>query len=242
MKRRKEKKIRLGKFKVSEQLLHDSIMKVIDAEDVMLKEEMKDVPPYIFSVEFERKMEEVMRVQTRVCKHSDVVRYLASAAVVILMVFGLLFIGNEDLRASDFRINVLEWFEDFFVVENDTNRDKDDENDVLFHESQIGYIPEGFEKVKEEVWYSKVCYKFENIRGEYISISVYKNRASAGIDGEDISQDIQLNVAGFEYRYVFKQESGEHIYTWTDEKGKFYMLSGLADKEDVMEFMNGILY
>lgn len=242
MKRRKEKKIRLGKFKVSEQLLHDSIMKVIDAEDVMLKEEMKDVPPYIFSGEFERKMEEVMRVQTRVCKRSDVTRYLASAAVVILMVFGLLFIGNEDLRASDFRINVLEWFEDFFVVENDTNRDKDDENDVLFHESQIGYIPEGFEKVMEEVQFSKAGYKYKNENGDYISLWVYKEKTSAGIDNEETGQDVKVNDNGLEYRYVYKEELEKHFISWVDKDGKFYSLSGSIDYDELVQFMNEISY
>ena len=228
--------------KTSNDRLHDCVVQMMELEDMLLMEEMKHAQPHVFPKEFEQKMQEVMRVQARVSKRSDLVRYLATAAVVILMVFGLLFIGNEDLRASDFKINILEWFEDFFVVENDTNRDKDDESDVLFHESQIGYIPEGFEKVAEDVSHSKVIYKYKNDRREFINISVYRSKTSAGIDNEESEQDVQINKGGFEYRYVYKEGSGEHIYTWTDGVGKFYVLSAWIELEEAEKVMNGIYY
>ena len=228
--------------KTSNDRLHDCVVQMMELEDMLLMEEMKHAQPHVFSKEFEQKMQEVMRVQARVSKRSDLVRYLATAAVVILMVFGLLFIGNEDLRASDFKINILEWFEEFFVVENDTNRDKDDERDVLFHESQIGYIPEGFEKVAEENLFSKICYKYRNNDEDYITIWIYKNKTLAGVDGEKIVCDVDVNDAGLEYRYVYKEESGMHIFEWSDKNNKFYSLSGSVTKEEMMKFMNGISY
>ena len=228
--------------KTSDKRLHDCVVQMMELEDALLVEEMKHAQPHVFSKEFELKMKEVMRVQTRACRHSDAVRYLATAAVVILMIFGLLFIGNEDLRASDFKINILEWFEDFFMVENDTNRDKDDESDVLFHESQIGYIPEGFEKVAEEIQFSQVTYKYRNDFGCYIKFSVYRNRALAGVNNEDVKYDIMINQDGFEYQYVYKENSEEHIYSWMDQENRFYILSGLGDIEKVRAFMDGISY
>jgi hypothetical protein len=171
---------------------------MMELEDELLMEEMKHAQPHVFSKEFEQKMQEVMRVQARVSKRSDLVRYLATAAVVILMVFGLLFIGNEDLRASDFKINILEWFEEFFVVENDTNRDKDDESDVLFHESQIGYIPEGFEKVAEEVQFSQVAYRYQNDFGDKLVIQVYREKSMSNMDNKEIERDRALNEEGLE--------------------------------------------
>lgn len=228
--------------KISNKRLHECIVKMMELEDRLLEEEMKHAEPHVFSAEFERKMEEVMRVQTRVCKHSDVVRYLASAAVVILMVFGLLFIGNEDLRASDFKINVLEWMEEFFVVENDTNRDKDDENDVLFHESQIGYIPEGFEKVEEVVQFAQVGYKYQNDAGEYIGIWVYREKGLFGVDNEKTKQDVNVNASGVEYGYVYKEDSKEHIVTWLDESGRFYSLMGTIAREEIIRVMDSIVY
>lgn len=228
--------------KTSNDRLHDCVVQMMELEDMLLMEEMKHAQPHVFSKEFERKMQEVMRVQARVSKRSDLVRYLATAAVVILMVFGLLFIGNEDLRASDFKINILEWFEEFFVVESNTNRDKNDETDVLFHESKIRYIPEGFEKVKEEVSFSVVSYKYQNDAGEYLFIWVYRDKSLVGVDNEEITQGVKLNQNGFEYRYVFKEDSGEHIYTWEDEENRFYFLCGFTELEDVEKFMNGISY
>lgn len=228
--------------KISNKRLHECIVKMMELEDRLLEEEMKHAEPHVFSAEFERKMEEVMRVQTRVCKHSDVVRYLASAAVVILMVFGLLFIGNEDLRASDFKINVLEWMEEFFVVENDTNRDKDNENDVLFHESQIGYIPEGFEKVEEEVMYSWVRYKYQNLSGEYIDILICSDKTLSGIDNVEMEQDVKVSEAGVEYRYAYKEDEDKHVLAWIDKNGKIYVLVSSEKLEEVIKVMNGISY
>ena len=48
--------------------------------------------------------------------------------------------GSGDLRATKTNIDILEWFENFFTVKDGT----DDRNgtEVLFEESQIGYLPE----------------------------------------------------------------------------------------------------
>lgn len=228
--------------KITNKRLHECIVQMMELEDRILEEEMKHAKPHVFSAEFERKMEEVMRVQTRVCKRSDAVRYLATAAVVVLMIFGLLFIGNENLRASDFRINVLEWMEDFFVVENDTNRDKSDENDVLFHESQIGYIPEGFEKVEEDVTFTKVFYRYEKDKEEYFSIEVWGENNLFEIDNIEIFRDTGVNEDGLEYHYLAKTDTGEIVFTWIDKKGKLYYLVGSIEEDELIKFMNGISY
>lgn len=228
--------------KLSNKRLHGCVVKMMELEEQLLKEEMKHAQPHVFSREFEQKMKEVMRVQERVCKRSDVIRYVASAAAVVLLVFGLFFIGNEDLRASDFRIHVLEWMEDFFVVENDTNRNNSVEKDVLFEESQIGYIPDGFEKVMEEVQFSYVSYKYRNDNGEYISIIVYKNKTLSGVDKADVFLDVDVNDVGLEYRIIYKADSGKYVLTWMDESEKFYSLTSSIDQEEIVKIMNSISY
>lgn len=227
--------------KIANKGLHDCVVQMMELEEKLLAEEMKDAQPHVFSREFEQKMQEVMRVQERVNKRSDLVRYLATAAVLILMMFGLLFVGNEDLHASEFKINILEWFEEFFVVENDSNSGKKDLTDILFDESQIGYIPEGFEKVEEEVTYSKVAYLYKNKQGEYINVLVYRNKTLSGIDNEEIEQDVKVDEKGVEYRYTYRAELNRHIFTWTDACGKFYFLSGSVNEEKMMEIMQSIL-
>ena len=228
--------------KISDERLHDCMLAMMELEDRLIEEEMKHAQPHVFSEVFEAKMQEVMRVQARVCKRSDLVRYLATAAVVILMVFGLLFIGNEDLNASDFKINILEWFEEFFVLENDMNRSKNDERDVLFHESQIGYIPEGFEKVEEEIQFSQVGYRYQNSYGEYIEVWVHREKTSTGVDNTETKQDVELNEVGMEYRYVYNADSGEHILTWKKNDEKVYVINASIEKVEVIKVMNGILY
>ena len=228
--------------KISNKELHDCVVKMMDLEEKLLMEEMKDAQPHVFSNEFERKMQEVMRVQARVNKRSDLVRYLATAAVVILMIFGLLFIGNEDLRASEFKINILEWFEEFFVVENDSNAGKTDPTDILFDESQIGYIPEGYEKVAEEVLFSEVGYRYQNKLGDYFDIWIYRDGNYSGVDNDQTKHDIGVSVRGIEYRYVYKELDGEYIITWVDINEKFYLLTSTMEFCEILRVMDSISY
>lgn len=229
-------------MKACDEKLRDSILRVMEQEDAELEEEMKQFEPHVFSESFEKKMEEVMRVQARKSKRSSIIRYVAVAVVVALLVGGILFIGSEDLRASEIGVGILEWMENFFVVENDTNRSKDEDVDVLFDESQIGYLPEGFEKVEEEVTFSKVNYLYQNDDDEYVSLLVYRNKASLGVDNDEIVQEVALNDAGLEYRYIYKVDSSEHIITWIDKEELCYSLSSSLEKEEIMRIMNSITY
>ena len=194
--------------KISNKELHDCVVKMMDLEEKLLMEEMKDAQPHVFSKEFERKMQEVMRVQARVNKRSDLVRYLATAAVVILIIFGLLFIGNEDLRASEFKINILEWFE----------------------------------KVEEEITFAVAFIKYENELGDTLVLQVFREKAISGMDGEGAKQDIDLNQAGFEYRWIYKEDTKEFALTWLDEKQINYDLSGTVELHELIKCMNSISY
>ena len=229
-------------MKACDKKLRDSILRVMNEEDAAIEEEMKQSEPHVFSESFEKKMEELMKVQSHKHKRSYIIRYVAATAAVVLFISGIMFVGHEDLRASDFSVSIREWMENFFVIENDTNRDKDENVDVLFEESQIGYLPEGFEKVFESVLFSKVQYKYENDIGYYIIIQIYRDKALAGVDNEEITQEVGLNSTGLEYRYIYKEDSEEHIITWVDEDNIFYSLSGSLDKEELIKVMNNISY
>lgn len=229
-------------MKACDKKLRDSLLRVMAEEEAMIREEMKLCEPHVFSDEFERKMAELMKVERRKSKRREIIRYVVTAAAVVLLVGGLIFIGSEDLNASGFGINILEWMENFFVVENDTNRDKDENVGVLFEESQIGYLPEGFEKVKEQIMFSKVCYKFQNDLGEYIALDVRSNKSESIVDNEEIGQEIALNAAGLEYRYMYKVDSKENVVTWRDKEGIYYYLQGTYDKEEIIKIMNSISY
>ena len=238
--RKMEELMRVKEPETGEEMLKACIMEVMEKKEDELEEEMKNFEPHVFSKKFEEKMEAVMAVEKRKTRRYNAVRYVAAAIVTVLLVGGVIFIGNEEIRASKIGVEVLQWLENSFVVENKT--DKDNAGDVLFEESRIGYLPEGFEKVEENVSFSKACYKYQNDAGEYIVLLVYRSKTISGIDNQDTAQEVALNENGLEYRYVYKEDSGEHVVNWVDDKGCFYSINSILEKEEVVKIMNNISY
>ncbi len=149
-------------MKASDKKLQASLMEAMKLDDARLEEEMKNSEPHVFSESFEKRMEELIQAQKRKRKRSSFIRrFAASAAVVVLLVGGGLCIGSEQLRASAISIDIREWLEEFFTVENGSSGRKEEEG-ILFVETQLGYIPEGFEKVEEYESFSQVWYKYQN--------------------------------------------------------------------------------
>ena len=227
-------------MKKSEKKLAASILRVMNQEEEEIRAEMQREGPHIFSEEFEKKMEKVMEVRARKVKQEKVFRYAAATIVTALLVGGILFVGNEESHASNVGIDILKWVENFFLIGEGNTERKD--NEVLFEESQIGYLPEGFEKVMEEVTFSKVYHRFENNSGNYIVLEVRRNRIESIVDNEEIGQTIALNAAGLEYRYIYKADSGENIVTWIDKNEIYYQLQGTVGQEEIIKVMDAISY
>ena len=238
--RKMEELMRVKEPETGEEMLKACIMEVMEKKEDELEEEMKNFEPHVFSKKFEEKMEAVMAVEKRKTKRYNAVRYVAAAIVTVLLVGGVIFIGNEEIRASKIGVEVLQWLENSFVVENKT--DKDNAGDVLFEESRIGYLPEGFEKVAEEVTFSKVSYKYENDAGEYVVLNIFRDKAASEIDNEENIHNIALSDTGLEYRSLYKEAIGEYIVVWNDAKGFHYYVAGSLEKEEIIKIMDGILY
>ena len=218
--------------------LKSCITEVMDDLDDELEEEMENLEPHVFSEEFEKKMEDLIQTQNRKARRYDAVRYIAAVVVTVLLVGGVLFVGNEEVRASKIGVDILEWMEGFFVVEEKSQED----NGVLFAESQIGYLPEGFEKISEDVMYSKSYYKYQNEAGDYIILEVQRDKVEYMVDNKEMGQDVSINIAGLEYLYIYKDDSKENIIAWKDTKGIYYQLLSTYDKEEIIKMMNGISY
>ena len=218
--------------------LKSCITEVMDDLDDELEEEMENLEPHVFSEEFEKKMEDLIQTQNRKARRYDAVRYIAAVVVTVLLVGGVLFVGNEEVRASKIGVDILEWMEGFFVVEEKSQED----NGVLFEESQIGYLPEGFEKTSEDVMYSKSYYKYQNEAGDYIILEVQRDKVEYMVDNKEMGQDVSINIAGLEYLYIYKDDSKENIIAWKDTKGIYYQLLSTYDKEEIIKMMNGISY
>ena len=224
----------------ADEKLAASILRVMNQEEEAIQAEIKKEGPHVFSEEFEKKLEKVMEVRARKAKRYNVMRYAAAMIVTFLLVGGILFVGNEEARASKVGIDILEWMENFFLVdEGDTTRKEDE---VLFAESQIEYLPEGFETVEELVMFSKVSYRYQNADGDYVVLEVYRDKTSSGIDNEDVGQEVNLNVAGLEYRFIDKDEENSNAIAWTDKEEIYYYLTSTLEKEEVINIMNGISY
>ena len=226
--------------KLAAKKLGASMRRVLEEEITKNRAEIAQGAPYIFSEEFENSMLKVMEVRKRNTKVYDTLRYAAATFVTALFIGGILFVGNEEIRASKVGIEIQEWLDNFFLVdEGETSRK---EEEVLFDESQIGYLPDGFEKVYENVLFSKVHYKYQNDAGDYIILQVYRDKAALGVDNDEIDQEVALNTAGLEYRYVFKEDTEENIITWIDKNEICYSIISTLDKEELIGIMNSISY
>lgn len=181
-----------------------------------------------------------MRVEKRKTKRCNAVRYVAASIVTVLLVGGLVFVGNEEARASKVGVEIQEWLSNAFVVENDTGEDST--KDILFEEKRLGYLPEGFEKVLEEVTFDDAYYKYQNNVEDYIILHVYKEKTAVGVDNKEITQEVALNADGFEYRFIITEDAKTNGVVWIDNDNKFYSLTSTLTKEEIINIMNGISY
>ncbi len=231
----------------SNDTLHQALNRICEEDNCQIEEEMKNTKPHVFSAEFERKMEELMKVETpemkaerRKKKFLGVARYAVAVVVAVVLLGRVFFSGNKNVSASNMKFRIIEWLENAFVVEEGSSVRQDES--VLFDVDRIGYLPEGFELTVDDAIFSRIYYKFQNATGDYVTLHVYCDSTNTGIDNQEIFQEIDLNKAGFEYRYVYKKESKEHIISWKDDKGIYYFLYGTVDKDEMIKVMNGIIY
>lgn len=227
-------------MKACDDKLKDSLMEAMELDVARLKAEMEKTEPHTFSPEFEQKMEKLIREVDRKSKMRSAWRFAAAAVIVALLTGGILFIGSDDLRASEMSINIREWFEGFFTVEDGTRGVKDD--GVLFDKTQIGYMPEGFEMVNELLAYVTVQYEFKNKTDEYFMIRVSRDKALLKVDNEEISKEVLLNDAGYEYTMTYKDDTSETVLMWKDDNEIYYFLTGTVDSSELIHIMNNISY
>lgn len=220
-------------------------IELVTSEDMeTLEQEMNLEKPHEFSKEFEQKMETLLNKSMPKRKSTcSIPRYMAAATAAVVVIGGFGFAGGAKLYASETNIPILQWMENFFVTEHDTDQMKGEKSiEVLFSQDQIGYLPEGFELVEEEDWNSRISYTYENSCKNYITLEIYQDKMKNGIDNKETNKKFDLNGDGLEYYYVYKEDSCKHIFEWPDETGKLYLLSGNISKEELQAVMDGISY
>lgn len=227
-------------MKACDEKLKSSILEAIELDDARLEEELKNCEPHVYSAKFEREMEALFERYRRKKKLKRIQRYAMAAAVVLLLTGGIFYLGSGDLRATKTNIDILEWFENFFTVKDGT--DDRSGTKVLFEESQIGYLPEGFEKVSEGSNFSAVQYKYKDNAGRYIFIRVLSDKLSLKVDSEVVSKEERINKAGYEYTMTQRDEEQQATIMWNDDNDIYYYITSTLGYEELIKIMNGISY
>lgn len=227
-------------MKACDEKLKSSILEAIELDDARLEEELKSCEPHVFSEKFEREMEALFERYRRKKRLKRIQRYAMAAAVVLLLTGGIFYLGSGDLRATKTNIDILEWFENFFTVKDGT--DDRSGTKVLFEESQIGYLPEGFEKDSEYVTFSVVQYKYKNAENEYIIIRVLKDKLSLSVDSEVNNKEDCVNKAGFEYTMTQRDELNQATLMWNGDSDIYYYVTSTLGNEELIKIMDGISY
>lgn len=232
---------------VCDEKLKKALLEVWEKEDARLEEEIKQCEPHVFSREFEQKMNQLLNNHGRECaphgfrqKLTPFWKPLAAVVVVCIMISGILLTQSSSLRASALRIDILEWLDEFFTVE-DGNVGKTEDN-ILFEESQIGYLPAGFEKVNEELAFSQVQLEYQGSEDEYIKFRIYKGKTLSTVDNESAKQEVHVNDAGYEYTIVYRDDSEQITVLWKDEQEICYYLISSLEEQEIINIMNSISY
>lgn len=227
--------------------LKKALLEVWEKEDARLEEEMKHCEPHVFSQEFEQKMDELLNAQGRDKapygfrrRLTPFLKVVAVIVAICVVAGGALFLQRGNLQASSLKIDILEWLDKFFTVEDGNGRRTTEQ--VLFEESQIGYLPDGFEKVSEENAFSQVQYKFKNKEGECITLQVYKGKMLSTVDNESAEQKVYVNEAGYEYTMIYREDGDRITVLWKDEQDLYYYMESSLHEDEILKIMNSISY
>ena len=167
--------------------LKSSLVEAMKLDNARLEKELQHCESHVFSPDFERRMERLIKIQRSKGKSRNCFRYIAAAVMVLFLTGGILVIGSEDLNASELNIDILEWLDEYFTVKKGTSDNK--ENDIIFDENCIGYLPEGFVKVEEDITYFQIYYKYENKLGDTVTIRVSRGAGTMSVDNEGIIKE-----------------------------------------------------
>ena len=228
-------------MKACNEKLKSGLMEAMKLDNARLEEEMQHCEPHIFSPEFERRMENLLVVRRSRDKVRGALRYIAAAVLVLFLTGGILLMGSEDLSASGFSINIVEWFDRFFTVKKDNNY-CDTNISELFDENMIGYLPEGFVKTEEYTSFTDIRYMYEDEKSNYIVIWASKGYGDFNVDSEDVIKTVFLNEAGYEYTRVYKETIQQETLMWKDDNDIYYCLFGSISIDDLLKIMNEISY
>lgn len=224
--------------KAADEILRECLHECIKEENIRLEAEMKQYEEHVFSEKFEKQMKELLVVKDKHLKHHTFFKYALSAAAVVLIIAGIVSASITSTKATLPSIDILGWFDNHFEFSKGTSTSQDSE--LIFDETQITYIPEGFVKTGENKNFTYVEYEYENTTGNRFFVYVSKAGVIPQQDNEEISREIFLNDDGYEC--LFTEYEDAESYSWEDSGGMFYHVYGNVGKNELNSVMNGIQY
>lgn len=230
-------KERMDKVMGNNEKLAECLKEAMELDIEKLREEMNSMDRHVFSKEFEKKMEDIFTVSEKKSRPFPV-RRLAAAAAVLIVAFGVFWMTAKQANASKPGIDILAWVKEYFNFEKGDGERLDSE--ILFDESMIGYIPEGYKKTAEDEGVSAIHYIYENEKDKFIRIEIYKIDGLYNQDGESVEYILEESVDGYEYAYTYKEAEKTHFFVWENEKGITYRLSGNGELDELKLVMDGI--
>lgn len=207
-------------------------------DNLRLEEDIQTYEEHVFSKEFEANMQELFVVRSRKKNWKKTYRYVASVAAVVLIVIGVVSTSFTKTEASLPSLDILEWFENRFEFMKGVSTTKDEA--LVFDETRLGYIPDGFEKLEEDINFTYSRYRFKDAGNGYFSIRVSRFDVYSQQDNENVNSEVFLNTAGYECFHAKRED--EDIYIWEDKDGLFYYLMGNIPNEELVAIMDGIQY
>ncbi len=219
--------------------LKSSLIQTMKLDQEILEAEMQTVALHEFSDAHQKKMDKLFLVQKHKQKIHGVVRYVVAACLVLVLTGSIFIISSKDLYASKLSIDIIEWLEDFFSTEKgkDERREK---NEVLFEESQIRYIPEGYKKTEEFINFNTVYYKYESETDAFIQITVGKDMAYLQVDNTEDIYEVSVNESGYEYSITYNNDSRRGAIAWKGSNDLYYYITGITEYEELIKIMNNI--
>lgn len=224
--------------KAADEKLREGLRECMQQKNAMLDEEIEQYEDHVFSDKFETEMKKLFVVRNKKSERARIFKYAVSVAAALLVVVGIASASATSTKATLPSVDILGWFDNHFEFNKGTSTFKD--NELIFDEEQITYIPEGFAKIMEEVKFTHAEYRYENTEERYFSVRVSKAGVFPQQDNEAIVRETFVNDGGYECLFI--ERENEFAYIWEDAQGLFYRVYGNADKHELNSVMNGIQY
>ena len=196
-------------MKITKEKLKQCLHSSMEVDVAKLKKQTASDEPYVFSQKFEDGMQVII----------DSVKK-----------------KSKRIAMTKIAVDIVAWVKEYF------NFKKEGENieevAISFDESQMSYIPEGFKKVEEQIFFNFVKYKYINSQGIYFNVKAYSNKLSCNQNDESIQYEIKVSESGQEYSYVQSKEV--NVIFWENKDGTFYRLNGNIAINELIMIMDNI--